>query len=170
MSKTNKIILRMTTCAIFGAFAFVLTAFLQIPYPTGAGYFNFGDVLIVLTSIFVGPLEGVIVGLIGGALADLFSGYIFFVPFTIIAKTLLALISGLGYKLIKKKIHYIFPFIGAIFMAITYMFAYFIINENFNTSYLALFDLLQGVICALSAVAIDKLLRRSNIHRLYEFD
>lgn len=154
MNKTKKIILRMCFSAMFGALCFICTAFLKIPFPNGMGYFNFGDMIIVFASIYLGPIEGVFVALIGGIFADLMAGYANFIPFTIVAKTLLALASGLGFLLLKKSwVKYIFPFIGAILMAATYFVSYWVFF-GINETYLAAFDLLQASIGAVLGIAL----------------
>lgn len=154
MSKTKKIILRMCFSAMFSALCFICTAFLKIPFPNGMGYFNFGDAIIIFSSIYLGPIEGVFVALIGGIFSDLFAGYANFIPFTIVAKTLLALSSGLGFYFFKKGwVKYIFPFIGAILMAATYFVSYWV-YFGIAESYLALFDLLQASVGAIIGIAI----------------
>ena len=70
-NKTRKTILRMTYVAIFGALAFILTYFVRIPYPSDAGYLNFGDAVILLISMALGPVEGALVGMLAGSMADL---------------------------------------------------------------------------------------------------
>lgn len=154
MNKTKKIILRMCFSAIFGALCFICTNFLKIPFPNGMGYFNFGDMIIVFSSIYLGPIEGIFVGLIGGVFSDLYSGYINFIPFTIIAKTLLALCGGLAFYFIKNCwIKFLFPFLGALLMVTTYFISYWIFF-GFAETYLSLFDLLQGFIGASLGVVL----------------
>ena len=100
MKRPNKIIFRMTLCAVFGALSFVVTAFLPIQY-SGNGYFHFGDVFAILISMIFGPIEGFIVAIIGGVFSDLYLGYSAFIPFTLIAKALLTFVTGIMFKDIK---------------------------------------------------------------------
>ena len=63
--------------AMLTALAAVLTMFPQIPTGTG-GYVHFGDSIIYLAAVFMGPWAGAAVGAIGHSLADLMSGYAVF--------------------------------------------------------------------------------------------
>ena len=99
----NIVIKKMSLIAIFAALMFVVTAFLQIPLPGGAGYFHFGDVFVFVAAVAIDPLSGGIVGALGGGLADLASGYVNYLPFTIIIKFLLGIIVGYFYRLFKKR-------------------------------------------------------------------
>ena len=70
--------------ALFSALVCVLTIFVQIPW--GKGYINFGDTLIFLAASLLGPVGGMIAGAIGSSLADLFSGFATYAPFTFVVK------------------------------------------------------------------------------------
>lgn len=164
----------MTISAIFGALCFVVNAFLKIPYLADkGGYFNFGDVFIIFISIYIGPIEGILVGLIGGIFGDLYSGYANFIPFTIVAKTLMAFVSGFFFQFFKNNrirfLKYIFPFIGAILMAATYLPSYWI-YLGFNQIYFAGFDLIQGVGCAIIAIALYIPFRKLNLLSINQND
>lgn len=67
---------------------FVLTMFIKIP--VASGYIHFGDALIYLASLIIGPWA-VIAGIIGEGLVDLIS-YPMYVPATVIIKAVLALL------------------------------------------------------------------------------
>ena len=83
--------------AMLTALAAVLTMFPQIP--TGTGYVHFGDSIIYLASIFLGPLPGAAVGAIGHGLADLLSGYPIYVLPTFCIKGLIGFAVGeIAYK------------------------------------------------------------------------
>ncbi len=160
----------MTISAVFGALCFVLTAFLPIPYPNQMGYFNFGDALTIFIAIYVGPIEGAFVGLIGGVFGDLYANAANFVPFTIVAKLLMALVSGCFFRLFKHSWpKYIFPFIGGLLMAATYFVAYWLFF-GFNMTYLAIFDVIQGLGCAAIAIVFYFVLRKFNIFATNESD
>src|SRR5574344_867567 len=110
MTKTRFIIVKISLTALIIAIIYVCTAFLSIPFANGAGYFNFSDCLILFTSIYIGPLEGILSAIIGCALADLQAGAAQFIPFTIVAKGLEAIVAFLIYKPLKKtqcfKVHF----------------------------------------------------------------
>ena len=83
-------------------FAALTTAFTLISIPLATGYFNFGDTIIFMASILMGPIYGAIVGAIGGALGDLILGYIAYAPFTLIIKALEGVIVGLLFITVQK--------------------------------------------------------------------
>lgn len=56
MNKVNRKVLNMVYAAVFAAMIFVLTRFIQIPVPGGAGYLHFGDAMIyIVASTLGGP-------------------------------------------------------------------------------------------------------------------
>jgi uncharacterized membrane protein len=156
-NKTSQVLIRISIVALFSALGFVCTAFLMIPYGNG-GYFNFGDAITVLVSIFVGPLEGALVGVISGSFSDLFIGAFNYLPFTILAKGLLGLASGLGYYFFKNKIvRFIFPVLGGILMAASYIYPNYVLYANTWYIYTA-FDLIQGLFAAIIAMIVNEIL------------
>lgn len=91
---TGKMDLRwFVRVALFVALAAVLTMFPQIKTPTG-GYVHFGDSIIYLAAVFMGPVAGAVVGAVGHSLADLLSGYAIFMPLTFVIKGLMGYCIG----------------------------------------------------------------------------
>lgn len=160
------LILRLTGIAIFSSLGFVCARFLAFPYAGGAGYFNFGDVITILASLIMGPIEGMAVGMISGSLADFSSGYVLFIPFTIVAKGLMGLASGLLFNLLEKHkvVRYSGTLLGATLMVLTYMVSYWwyygpasLINSAF--------DAVQGFGSAAIAISIAIPLIKSGVFR-----
>lgn len=89
--------------ALFAALGYVGTAALQIPTPTN-GYVNLGDAVVILGAFLLGPVYGAIAGGIGPALADLLSGYMMWVPGTLVIKALMGLTAALLYRALRKKL------------------------------------------------------------------
>lgn len=85
----NDKVLKMVYTAMFAAMIFVLTRFIQIP--VASGYVHFGDALIYIVALTVGGPWAMLAGALGGALADLTSGFAVYAPATIIIKALIAL-------------------------------------------------------------------------------
>lgn len=164
-NKAYRVLLRIALTAVFSALCFVVTSFLPISYGNG-GYFNFGDVITILVSIFIGPVEGIMVGILGGGCSDIFLSYINYLPFTIIAKCLLALVSGVGYLYFKhKSIKYLFPILGGILMATSYIYPNYAIYEN-SWYIFSCFDLVQGLMSAIFAMIINELLLKAKADTL----
>lgn len=89
--------------ALFAALGYVGTAALQIPTPTN-GYVNLGDAVVLLGAFLLGPVYGAIAGGVGPALADLLSGYMMWVPGTLVIKALMGLTAALLYRALGKKL------------------------------------------------------------------
>ena len=79
--------------ALLAALSCVATLVIRIPSPTG-GYMNLGDTVVLLGAYLLGGAYGAAAGAIGPALADLVSGYIVYVPATLVIKAVMALIAA----------------------------------------------------------------------------
>ncbi len=73
----------------------VSTAIIAIPFPTSTGYLNFGDTLVMISAMLLGPLGGFIAGGLGSALADVSLGYLAFAPLTFVVKGAEGFLVGL---------------------------------------------------------------------------
>ena len=80
--------------ALFAALICVATMLVQIPIPATGGYANLGDGVILICAFLLQPLYAVIAAGLGSALADVLSGYISFVPGTLVIKAGVALIAA----------------------------------------------------------------------------
>ena len=147
------------------ALIFIATRFIAVPYFNGIGYFNLGDCLILFTSILIGPIEGIFSGIIGSVISDLTSGFSYFIPFTIFAKALEALVCYLLFYLLKKYkyIKYISFFIGPLFMVLIYFIAYYLLGGVTYALTSSSFDLLQGVIASILSIILLELFKNFNI-------
>ncbi len=79
----------LTITALFTALTFVVTRFIQIPIPLG--YFNIGNVIILIACMIVPMPYGIIIGAVGSALADLLSYPVYTLP-TLVIKALMPLV------------------------------------------------------------------------------
>jgi len=85
-----------TTAIVAGltALSAVATMLIRIPIPATTGYFNIGDVFVVLAGLWLGPLAGALVGGIGPTLADAI-GFPVFIPATMVTKGVEGFLVGL---------------------------------------------------------------------------
>jgi uncharacterized membrane protein len=74
--------------------ALVGTLVVRIPIPATTGYFNLGDIFVVLAGLWLGPVAGLIVGSVGPSLADAI-GFPVFIPATLVTKGIEGLLVGL---------------------------------------------------------------------------
>lgn len=150
---------KMILVAIFIAITTVATIFIQIPIPSGSGFVNSGDGVLMLGALILGPLPGLIIGSIGSALADVFLGYAFYAPFTLIIKGLEGWLCGYIYHKSERII--LASFLSGGLMAGGYWIADSILY-NTATATLALpFNLIQGIVGALIAILLYIPIRRA---------
>ncbi len=96
--------------AMFAALCCVST-FIAVPLPFG--YFNLGDIFVLISAWTLGPVFGAIAAGVGTALADILMSYVVYAPATFIIKAAVAVTAALLFKSFKKpnsiKKKYIFP-------------------------------------------------------------
>ena len=101
MKKRNETIRMLVLSAMFAALCCVTTMLVQ--FPTVAGYTNIGEGMCLLAGLVLGPWYGFFAAGIGSALADLISGYAYYVPATFVIKGLVALVAALLLRPLLKK-------------------------------------------------------------------
>jgi len=121
---------RFTTLLVLLATVAMTTTFVVIPM--GGGYFNFSDIAVVFSGLFIAHFLGTdkptnlffafIVPGIGAGIADYYLGYTIFAPITLIAKGLEGTMAYLSYKK-RGVLHLGILLIGGILMAGTYFVA-----------------------------------------------
>lgn len=90
---------RIVASGLFAALIYVFTAYLHIP--TGAGYTHAGDGLIYLAACILPTPYAMAAGAIGGALSDGLTGFLIWMPATIIIKAVTAaFFSNKGEKIL----------------------------------------------------------------------
>jgi uncharacterized membrane protein len=90
-AKSKQKILFVALSGVFAALIFVATAFTKIP--TGVGYANLGDGVILTCAYLLGPVA-FFPAAIGSALADLMAGYVPYIPATFVIKGAMGLLAG----------------------------------------------------------------------------
>lgn len=84
----------IATSAIMAALVCVATLLIQIPIPATKGFFNVGDVMVMVSALTFGPIVGFFAGGFGSSLADLFGGWYVWVPFTLVIKGIEGFLTG----------------------------------------------------------------------------
>ena len=79
---------------IMTALTTIATVLIVVPFPTSTGYLNFGDALVLVSGMILGPIGGFVAGGVGSATGDLLLGYTHFAPITLIVKGLEGLAIG----------------------------------------------------------------------------
>ncbi len=94
----SKTIVRLVFCAVFAALVYVSTAIIGFDIPIGGGYIHFGDSIVLLSAMLLGPIYGAIAAAVGSGLADALSPYAVYTIPTIIIKGTAAFLVGLAYR------------------------------------------------------------------------
>lgn len=92
-NKTRKIVMT----SMLAALVCVATMIIKIQL-TPNGYINLGDGIVIISGYVLGPLYGFFAAGIGSMLADLFSGFVLYMPATFVVKGFMA---ALSYVMIK---------------------------------------------------------------------
>ena len=163
MNDTISLSKKIAFTALFATLCCIGTLLISIPIPGGHGYFNVGDVFVLLSAWFLGGVYGPVASAIGSSLADLLSGYALYAPATFLIKGLDAFVAYLVClffkKLIKKeRVDFIPRALSAIageaFMVLGY-FLYESILYGFAGAILSVVgNLLQGACCLTLATAL----------------
>lgn len=82
----KKSIRHLAMSGLIGALVLLFTAYLHIP--VGKGYIHIGDAFVYLGAVLLPMPYGLLAGAVGGALADLLSGYPLWAPATFVIKGL----------------------------------------------------------------------------------
>ena len=92
----------MVISALMAALACVATMLIKIPSPL-KGYLNLGDCIVLVTGWILSPANGFLAAGLGSAMADLFSGYMTYVPATFLIKGTMALAAGFIFRILRKR-------------------------------------------------------------------
>lgn len=86
-----------------GVFAALCCVATLISVPLPFGYFNLGDIFVLVSGWILGPI-GAIAAAIGSAAADLYLGFAIYAPATFIIKGGMALLAAYTYKWLGNKV------------------------------------------------------------------
>ncbi len=166
ITKTEKYTAKqLAFTALFAALCAVSTLIIAVPLPNG--YFNTGDVFVLLSGWFLGPIYGSIAAGTGSALADIISGYAVYAPATFFIKALDALVAyavcALWKTIIKQeRLDFIPRLFSAICGEIVMLLGYFLYESALYGIAGGAISLLgngmQGICCLTCAVALCALL------------
>ncbi|MFW9908385.1 MAG: ECF transporter S component [Candidatus Thorarchaeota archaeon] len=152
--------------AILTALTTVATIVLIVPFPTTSGYFNLGDVLVMISGLLLGPIGGFVAGGIGSAIADLIVAPQY-APITLIAKGFEGMIVGLlSAKTLKATRISIWDVTGVILASCAMLLGYllgemFILEYSFGVALAELVTInsIQVIVGSLITLSIGPVLR-----------
>ncbi len=145
---------KMVYAALLGALVFLGTQFLKVPL--AIGYVHMGDCFVLLLGWVIGGPYAMIGAAIGAGLADLLSGYVMYMPFTMVIKAFMAWIAYKGYQKSAKKSYWMSAVMAEICMVLGYY-----MTDGFLYGFAAALtgipgNCFQGVIAVLIGVLIMK--------------
>lgn len=164
-------LLKICVTAMFAALICVATMLIQIPSPLN-GYVNFGDCFILISAWVLGPVYGFAAGGIGSALADLFTGYVHYVPGTFVIKGLIAVAAALICRAMLKKIpkisvpaYIVSALAGEIIMVGGYyLYAALLLGKSFAGAAASVpGNLVQGAFGLVCGVVIIKIIAKTRV-------
>ena len=115
IKKTQTLVL----IALFSALVTTVTLFTSIQYTAG-GYFNLGDVIVMLLATILPFRHALIAASLGSMIADILAGAIHYTVFTGIIKGLMVLVVFLLRNLFKTKAYFIPFLLGSLVMLVGY--------------------------------------------------
>lgn len=92
--KTASTTQKMIMTGLMTALITIATMVIAVPIPFTNGYVHLGDSMIFLAVLILGWKYGAFAAGVGSALADLFLGYVHWVPWTFCIKGIMALVMG----------------------------------------------------------------------------
>lgn len=162
-TKTKKIVIT----ALFAALTCVATVIIKIPSSLN-GYLNLGDCIVVIAGWFLSPAYGFLAAGLGSALADLFSGYLVYVPATFFIKGIMALIAFDAYKGLHNKVGNLpSRIISGVLAELLMVLAYFVFDGFLYGFIPSLVNIpangIQGIVDLIIGVVLTKFLEKSKI-------
>jgi len=95
----EKSTIRLAVAGIFTALVCVATMTFTIYVPSTRGFFNIGETMVYTAALLFGPFVGAFAGGVGSMFADIFLGYYYYAPATLVIKALEGgLVGFLGRK------------------------------------------------------------------------
>ena len=170
-NSTRDKLLKICITARFAALICVATMLIQIPSPLN-GYVNFGDCFILIAAWVLGPVYGFAAGGIGSALADLFTGYVHYVPGTFVIKGLIAVAAALICKaMLNKSQKFVLPSyiasaaVGEVIMVGGYyLYAALLLGKSFAGAAASVpGNLVQGAFGIICGVIIIRIIAKTKV-------
>jgi len=166
----NKNLLKVIYSALFAALACVATMIIKVP--TFYGYANIGDTIVLISAWLLGGVYGALAAGIGSALADLLTGYGYYVPGTFIIKFLMAFVAYLIIKKIKNKIvsFIVSGIVAELIMIVGYFFyKALILGKGYAAAVPSVFsNIAQGVTCLVLALLLYFALEKSKFNKVFK--
>ena len=153
--------------ALLAALVCVATMLIKVPSPL-KGYLNLGDGIVLLCGWLLSPVYGFLAAGIGSALADLFAGYVIYVPATFVIKGLMAIVAYYGFRLLAKRISNVLAMVLAGVLAEIIMVLGYYVFEGFLYGFVESIvnipaNAVQGVAGIILGTVLNKTFQKTNL-------
>ena len=157
----------IVVAALLAALVCVATMLIKVPSPL-KGYLNLGDGIVLLCGWLLSPVYGFWAAGIGSALADLFAGYVIYVPATFVIKGLMAIAAYYGFRLLCKRIGNIPAMVLAGILAEIIMVLGYYVFEGFLYGFVESLvnipaNAVQGVAGIILGTVLNKTFQKTNL-------
>lgn len=156
----NNNIRKLTYTSLMIALVFICTVVIAIPSPLG-GYINLGDAAIYISSYFLGPTLGFLVGGFGSMMGDFYLGYVPYMMGTFLIKGTMGIVSGYLFKKNKFLLGILLSFM--IMLLGYYVFEILLLQNIISPLMNIPFNGIQGSIGSLVGYALIQAIKKSNL-------
>ena len=164
----------MVNSALFAALVCISTMMIQIPSPMN-GYVNLGDCFVLISGYALGPVYGALAAGTGAMFADIFTGYGYYAPATLIIKSLMAMAAFWTFKGVSKPFKltsYIKRSISGTIAELIMIFGYFLYASLLLGRGLAAAasipgNAVQGIVAIVSSVLVMELITKNKTIEKY---
>ncbi len=168
-SKTTKLIMT----ALLMGIVVVSIMFIKLPIPLTQGYVHLGDGMILLAMLILGWKYGAVAGGLGGALADVLSGYAVWAPWTLALKAIMVIVAGLIIEKLPIKSNGIMVFamiMGGILMVAGYYVAEGVLYGNWVSPMIAVpWNVGQVIVGIALAMTVAFALSNTSLRSQFEY-
>ena len=168
---TKKTTQRLVLSSLLAALICVATALIKIPSPLG-GYIHPGDAPVILAAAMLPAGYGFLAAGLGSALADVFAGYIAYVPVTFLIKGCMVLLIRFALPLLKKAKPAVAYGVTGLLAELLMILGYYVFEGflyGFGASLVNIpFNAVQGLVGAVLGVLLICVLKKSKLLRSVE--
>jgi len=86
ISRSTNLTKQLSIIGVFTALVCIATISFTVYVPSTKGYFNIGETMVYTSALLFGPFVGAFAGGVGSMLADVFLGYYYYAPATLVIK------------------------------------------------------------------------------------
>jgi uncharacterized membrane protein len=157
----------------------IATMFIRVPIPFTQGYAHLGDAMIFLSVLILGWRYGAVVAGVGSMLADILGGFAVWAPWTLIIKSVMAVLMGvfIAWALKKQRGHGFLLFVEVLGMVVAglwmiagYYVAEGLIYGNWATAALAIpWNIGQFVVGMVVAISLAVALYKTSAAKFFTY-